>query len=115
MEGIRRGLQRLRAPAFTGETRRRDHSAAQPGARERGTAARKKLSYKETRELESLPAEIESLEAEQKALLARMHEPQYYRQPPQALRTDQARAAEIERLLEEKLERWTELELRAGT
>ena len=80
--------------------------------RERGVASRK-LSYKESRELEALPAEIESLEAEQKALLARMHEPDYYRRPPDALRAEQARAAEIERLLEEKLERWTELEARA--
>jgi ATP-binding cassette subfamily F protein uup len=78
--------------------------------RERGVS--RKLSYKETRELESLPADIESLEAEQKALFARMHDPEYYRQPPEALRADQARAAEIERLLEEKLERWTELEAR---
>ena len=80
--------------------------------REPGVASRK-LSYKETRELESLPAEIEALEAEQKALFARMHDPEYYRQPPEALRADQARAAEIERLLEEKLERWTALEERA--
>src|SRR4029079_760349 len=32
-----------------------------------------KLSYKETRELEALPKEIEALEAEQQALLAKMH------------------------------------------
>jgi ATP-binding cassette subfamily F protein uup len=71
---------------------------------------RTKLSYKETRELESLPAEIEALEAEQKALYARMHEPDYYRRPPDVLRADQARVAEIERVLLEKLERWTALE-----
>jgi ABC transport system ATP-binding/permease protein len=85
-------------------------------SRERGVpppAKKAKLSYKETRELESLPAEIESLEGEQKALFARMHDPEYYRQPPDALRADQARAGEIERLLEEKLERWSELEERA--
>jgi ATP-binding cassette subfamily F protein uup len=81
-------------------------------APEREPTSRKKLSYKETRELESLPAEIESLEAEQKALLARMNEPDYFRQPPDALRADQARHAEIDRLLEEKLARWTELEAR---
>ncbi len=81
--------------------------------RERGVAP-KKLSYKETRELESLPAEVESLEAEQKALFARMHDPEYYRQPPDAFRADSERNAEIERLLEEKLERWTALEARAG-
>jgi ATP-binding cassette subfamily F protein uup len=82
-------------------------------ARERAVASpSRKLSYKETRELDSLPAEIESLEAEQKALFARMHDPGYYRQPPDALRADQSRVAEIERLLGEKLERWTELEAR---
>jgi len=69
-----------------------------------------KLSYKETRELESLPKEIEALEAEQKALHAKMSEPEYYKQPPDALRADQARHAEIETLLLEKLERWHALE-----
>ena len=80
-------------------------------ARARGVAKpQAKLSYKETRELESLPREIEALEAEQQALHARMHEPGYYRQPPEALRADQARGAGIEGLLMEKLERWEALE-----
>jgi ABC transport system ATP-binding/permease protein len=69
-----------------------------------------KLTYKETRELESLPREIEALEAEQRALYARMHEPDYYKQPPDALRADRARTDEIEQLLLEKLERWEALE-----
>jgi ATP-binding cassette subfamily F protein uup len=69
-----------------------------------------KLSYKETRELESLPKEIEALEAEQLALGAKMASPDYYEQPPDVLRADQARSAEIERLLMEKLERWEALE-----
>jgi ATP-binding cassette subfamily F protein uup len=85
-----------------------------PARVERGVAVQKKLSYKETRELESLPAEIESLEAEQKALFARMHDADYYRQPPDALRVDRERAEEIERLLMEKLERWEALEAKAG-
>src|SRR5205085_2439099 len=46
--------------------------------RERGVRPQK-LTYKETRELESLPAEIQALEAEQTALLQRMHAPDYYR------------------------------------
>jgi ATP-binding cassette subfamily F protein uup len=73
-----------------------------------------KLSYKETRELESLPKEIESLEAEQQALVAKMHASEYYRQPPEALRADQQRVGEIEALLHEKLERWEALESRAN-
>ena len=79
--------------------------------RERGVSkASAKLSYKETRELEALPAQIEALEAEQHALAAKMSEPEYYKQPPDALRADQARSGAIERELMEKLERWEALE-----
>ena len=70
------------------------------------------MTYKETRELESLPGEIEALEAEQHALTAKMTAPDYYRQTPDALRADRERSAEIERLLMEKLERWHALESR---
>ena len=80
---------------------------APPATRERTTL---KLSYKEARELEAMPAEIESLEAEQHALAAKMSAPEYYRQAPDALRADQVRGADIERLLLEKLERWEALE-----
>ena len=73
-----------------------------------------KLSYKETRELESLPKEIESLEAEQQALAAKTHAPEYYKQPPEVLRDDQKRIGEIEILLHEKLERWEALESKAN-
>jgi ATP-binding cassette subfamily F protein uup len=82
-------------------------------SRERGVS--RKLSYKETRELEALPGEIEALESEQKELFARMHAPDYYRQPPAVLRSDQQRSAQIEALLLEKLERWEALEAKART
>jgi ATP-binding cassette subfamily F protein uup len=72
--------------------------------------ARAKLSYKETRELEALPREIEALEAEQRQLTAKMSEPEYYKQRPDKLRADQTRTTDIERLLIEKLERWAALE-----
>jgi ATP-binding cassette subfamily F protein uup len=72
-----------------------------------------KLSYKEMRALESLPGEIEALEAEQRALAAKMSAPEYFRQPSDLLRADQKRVAEIEALLMEKLERWEALEAKA--
>jgi ATP-binding cassette subfamily F protein uup len=72
-----------------------------------------KLSYKETRALAALPGEIEALEAEQRALAARMSEAEYYRQAPDVQRDDQRRSAEIESLLMEKLERWEVLEGKA--
>src|SRR5690606_10467516 len=78
-----------------------------PSTREK---ARTKLSYKEQRQLEALPGEIEALEQEQRELAARMSEADYYKQGTQQIRKDQARAEEIERLLMEKLERWEWLE-----
>jgi ATP-binding cassette subfamily F protein uup len=84
-----------------------------PSRGERGVSPaqkKAKLSYKETRELEALPGEIEALEAEQKQLAAKMSAPDYYKQPPDRLRADQARSAEIEALLLQKLERWEALE-----
>jgi ATP-binding cassette subfamily F protein uup len=74
---------------------------------------RVKLSYKETRELEALPGELERLEEEQKQLQARMHGADYYKQPPDALRADGERDAEITRLIDEKLDRWAALEEKA--
>jgi ATP-binding cassette subfamily F protein uup len=93
--------------------RQRPATVSSPSKSEPKEAAprtRRKLTYKETRELESLPGEIEALEAEQKDLHARMHAPEYYRQPSDVLRADQRRSAEIEELLMEKLERWAALE-----
>jgi ATP-binding cassette subfamily F protein uup len=75
--------------------------------------SRAKLSYKETRELEALPGEIEALEEEQKQIQARMHAVDYYKQPPEVLRADREREAELARLMDEKLERWAALEEKA--
>lgn len=73
-----------------------------------------KLSYKESRELEQLPATIEALEQEQKALSAAMTDSAYHKRGNDQLRADAARAAEIERLLEQSFVRWEELDLKRG-
>jgi ATP-binding cassette subfamily F protein uup len=72
-----------------------------------------KLSYKEQRELESLPKEIEALEAEQRVLAVKMSSPEYFRQGADVLRDDQKRNADIEALVMKKLERWEALEAKA--
>jgi ATP-binding cassette subfamily F protein uup len=69
-----------------------------------------KLSFKEQRELDALPAALDALEQEQIALGERMAAHDYYIQGAEAMRADRARAAEIETLLAAKLERWVELE-----
>jgi ABC transport system ATP-binding/permease protein len=72
-----------------------------------------KLTFKESRELESLPAEIEALEREQHELTARMAAADYHRQGAEHIKADRQRAEEIERLLESRFERWAALEAKA--
>jgi ATP-binding cassette subfamily F protein uup len=74
---------------------------------------RVKLTFNEQRELAALPAELESLENEQAALLARMSAADYHAVSAQQMRSDAERTAELERLLEEKLARWTALQDKA--
>ncbi len=74
---------------------------------------RVKLTFNEQRELAALPAELESLENEQAALLARMSAADYHQASAQQMASDAGRAAELERLLEEKLARWTALQDKA--
>jgi ATP-binding cassette subfamily F protein uup len=74
---------------------------------------RTRLSFKEQRELDALPGELETLEHEQHELTARMCAPDYHRQSADRLRADRIRAEEIERLLAEKFARWGELDARA--
>jgi ATP-binding cassette subfamily F protein uup len=72
-----------------------------------------KLTFKEQRDLESLPSEIEALEREQHDLTARMASADYHKQGPETMKADRQRAEEIERLLERAFERWSALEEKA--
>jgi ATP-binding cassette subfamily F protein uup len=73
-----------------------------------------KLSYKESRELEQLPAQIEALEREQRELHERLGSPDYHRQGAAQIRADGLRIAEIEALLAAAFDRWAELDERAA-
>jgi len=96
-----------RAPPTAGPAAATAPAAARAPARER--AATKKLSFKEQRELDGLPAAIDALEQEQQALLANMGQGDV-----EAMRAASTRAAEISELLEAAIARWSELEERAS-
>lgn len=104
-----------------GWTYRRPAATPAPGAAPQVTdaaplpqkATRVKLSFKESRDLVELPREIEVLEAEQAALHALMATPEYYRTAIDIQQQHQARDAEIDALVMDKLERWTMLEEKA--
>jgi ATP-binding cassette subfamily F protein uup len=69
-----------------------------------------KLSYKDQRALEQLPAEIEALETEQATLSEKLADGSWFVSDANAATQASQRLAEIDELLLEKLERWDELE-----
>jgi ATP-binding cassette subfamily F protein uup len=74
------------------------------------SAERKKLSFKEQRELEQLPDRIAALEAEQGVLQGRLGDPAFYQGPAEAVRQLQARLAAVDAEIEAALIRWEALE-----
>ncbi|MGQ2965671.1 ATP-binding cassette domain-containing protein [Methylophilus sp.] len=85
-------------------------AAAAPASQPAATTSRKTLSYKEQRELETLPAEIELLEQEQAAIQTQFAQGDIYKSAPAQAKTLQDRLSEIETLILQKLERWETLE-----
>jgi ATP-binding cassette subfamily F protein uup len=89
-----------------------------PARRENGSgtaaAAGKpvKLSYKEKRELEGLPARIESLEHEEAELAGRVGEAGFYRQERDVIADTLARLDRIRDELQHAYRRWEQLESR---
>ena len=72
----------------------------------------KKLSYKEQRELNELPAVIDALETEQRALAERVAAPEFYKEGAGAIKTSLARVEELPRALATVYARWAELDAR---
>ncbi|SNS36514.1 ATP-binding cassette, subfamily F, uup [Noviherbaspirillum humi] len=87
-----------------------ENRAAEPAA---SAVKAKKLSYKEQRELEALPALIESLETEQQDITRKLADPDLYQKDPAAAQRLNERYAEIDELLMESLEKWEAMEARA--
>ncbi len=70
----------------------------------------KKLSFKEKREMESLPGQIESLESELRGLHARMADPSFYKQERAAIAQTKSRLEKLEEALAAAFKRWEILE-----
>lgn len=73
-------------------------------------APKKKLSYKDQRELEMLPAEIEALEKEQAELSDKLADGSWFVTDAAAATKASERLGEIDEILLEKMERWDQLE-----
>ena len=73
-------------------------------------SANRKLSYKETRELESLPEMIESLEHQIEQLHQAMAEPDYYQKGGEEIAADASALKSAEQQLDQAYQRWEELD-----
>tara|TARA_R110002049_G_scaffold2750_8_gene22101 strand:- start:797 stop:2626 length:1830 start_codon:yes stop_codon:yes gene_type:complete len=74
------------------------------------SSAKRKLSYKDQRDLDQLPVRIEKLETEIAELHALMAEPNYYQKPGEEIAVDAASLAKLEQKLADAFARWEELE-----
>jgi ATP-binding cassette subfamily F protein uup len=85
-------------------------------ARKRETAERRKnrnktkLSYKDQRELDQLPGEIEKLESGIATLQSQIADPSFYSQDNDNVQATLRELGSAEALLEQHIERWSELE-----
>ncbi|MEH6421769.1 ATP-binding cassette domain-containing protein [Pseudomonas sp. CGJS7] len=79
---------------------------AQPEA----AAPKRKLSYKDARELEQLPARIEQLETRVGELTAQMNESAFYQRDSAAINAHNATLAQTQAELDQAYARWAELD-----
>jgi ATP-binding cassette subfamily F protein uup len=86
------------------------HADKELSKEKRNQGVRRKLSYKQQRELETFPKRIEALEQEQHQLEEQLHRSEFYRQEKEAITTTLARLDQVREELEEAYARWGELE-----
>ncbi len=85
-------------------------------AKKRAAAERRKdknktkLSYKDQRELDQLPEEIENLESGIAALQSQIAAPEFYLQDNEAVQQMLQELSNAEQMLEQRVERWSDLE-----
>lgn len=91
----------------------RSEAKAVGKAVEIGKEKNDKLSWKELRELEALPARVATLETEQRLLASQLEDPALYQRDTNAAQSGAARLAAIDAELLVLLERWEALEARA--
>jgi ATP-binding cassette subfamily F protein uup len=106
--------QRHPAESESAATRSAPPPRVLPEAAGPAPATKRKLDYKRTRELEQLPARIESLEARLAALTKAMNDPAFYRRDSDAITDHHGEVASVQLELEAAYLRWEALESEAG-
>jgi ATP-binding cassette subfamily F protein uup len=110
-------VRQRKAPVTTAGVARPNPNTSMPAtgaAPKAKTAARPaKLTYKEQRELEALPKQIEALETEERELAARVAAPGFYKEGSEAIAAALARQQSITGDLAKAIARWEQLASRS--
>ncbi len=85
----------------------KDNSTA---VKSKASVQKPKLSYKDQRELASLPGKIEKLEKQQSQLVEKISEPGFYQSDSETVQRVNLELAEVQAELEAAFKRWGELE-----
>ncbi len=102
---------RQRRPARVGRSRQVSTAAILAPS---SASSRRKLSYREQRELDALPIQIDALEQQQLQLQKRLADPEIYRDQAAQAATLGRNLTELERQLQDCYQRWEKLEALQG-
>src|SRR4249919_556286 len=105
-------LRQRPEPRLARESAEQQRSAEtqKPAAPITAPASKRRLSYKEQRELETLPLQIEQLERDVAELTEAMHDPAFYQREANLIVSHNARLAETQSALDRAYARWMELD-----
>jgi ATP-binding cassette subfamily F protein uup len=101
----------LSAPGdFPAEKAKKPAGAGKTAGNKSRTPSKPRLSYKDQRELESLPARIESLERQSALLVAQMSDADFYQSGFEEVRRVTQELEQLQQALQTAYARWSELE-----
>ncbi|MFK3647731.1 ATP-binding cassette domain-containing protein [Lysobacter enzymogenes] len=103
-------LRQRPVAAVAGKPAAAQPAAAAPAPAPEPAAPKRKLSYKDARELEQLPQRIESLETRLAELSEQMNQPAFYQRDSAAINAHNAEIAKTQAELEQAYARWAELD-----
>lgn len=106
--------QRQKAAKSIAATAAASEAKNQTKSRSDKQSASRKLKYKEKQELDKLPGQIETLEAQIAKFHETMGQPDFYQQPGDTIANAQAELNELQTNLTTMYARWEELESLAG-
>ncbi len=94
------------------ESKKHDQGERNSGKTAKVVKTRGKLSYKDQRELDALPGEIEAMESEKDEIEARFCDVDYFSNDADGYHRDQQRLSDLEGILADAYVRWDALESR---